>query len=456
MNHAFQPKKMFPAALLLEERRCLVVGGGRVAARKTSKLLEAGAKITVVAPSIREQIKAMDGLTLLERPFNETDLQDTFVVFAATDNPALNRQIIELCREKEILCSAADRSWSEGDLIMPASFSDDGLTVAVSTGGRACRRSRLLRESLSRHIEFLQDVDLFVVGGDAATLGFDALEKMKTRRADIEHILPCVQGVHEFMILDTCNRFEVFGLVSAHTNLELFLPGFPIAAKGFDAFHRLAEISAGLKSEIFGETRIVAQIKKALAVAQEKGWAGSFLQGWADQVLRISKEIRQAVEPHIPALEVEDLVIQCLQKAGKLFPDSGEKQQAATQLLIGRGKIGQGLLSKLGSAVQISGRDDCELRTHLPEADAVICATGNPDFVIGEAHRSLLKKGVLLIDLSLPRNIDPALPGVIDLSMLRAGASPEMAEKLLAQADEIIKSYTPEYERITRFEQRPE
>jgi len=446
MTEPSPSKKMFPAALLLEERRCLVVGGGRVAARKTAKLVEAGARITVVAPSIREQIKAMDGLTLLERPFDEADLKDVFIVFTTTDDSALNQRIIKLCNNRGILCSSADRFWSEGDLIMPASFSDDGLTVAVSTGGRACRRSRLLRESLSRHIEFLENVNLFAVGVDSAS-GFQTLENLKNRRAEIEQILPCVQGVHEFMVLDTCNRLEIFGLVSSHTDLSLFLPDFPLSVRGFDAFHRLAEIAAGLRSEIFGETRIVAQIKAALAVAREKGWAGSFLQGWTDHMLHISKEIRQAVEPHIPHLEIEDLVFQCLEQK---FPMSGNI------LVVGRGKIGQGLLSKLNSAVQISGRDDSELREQLPAADAVICATGSSEFVIGASHRDLLKEGVMLIDLSLPRNIDPELPNVIDLSMLRAAASPEMAEKLLAQADEIIKNHRSEYERIIRFEQRPE
>ena len=447
-------KKMFPASLLLEGRPCLVVGGGRVAARKTAKLLEAGARITVIAPSIRGQIKAMDGLTLLERPFEEADLQDAFIVFTTTDNKRLNRQIIELCREKGILCSSADSSWGDGDLIMPASFSDDGLTVAISTGGRACRRSRLLRESLSRHIGFLEDVNLFAVGIDS-TSGFQPLEKLKTRRAEIEQILPCIQGVHEFMILDTCNRFEIFGLVSSNTDLRLFLPDFPLAAKGFDAFQRLAKIAAGLQSEIFGETRIVAQMKAALVTAQEKGWAGSFLQGWIDQTLHISKDIRQAVEPHIPAREIEDLVFQCLEKSNvshlrkcDTFPTRGKT------LLVGRGEIGQGLAAKLPSSILISGRDDDELRAQLPDADVVICATGNPDFVIGEPHRALLKDGVMLIDLSLPRNIDPALPGVIDLSMLRAAASSEIAEKLLAQAGKIIESYTAEYEKLLRFEQR--
>ncbi len=457
MTKPLLSKKMFPASLLLEGRSCLIIGGGRVAARKTAKLLTAGAALTVVAPSIRAQIKSMDGLTLAERPFEEKDLQGVFIAFALTNDSALNRRIVELCREKRILCSAADGSWVDGDLTMPASFSGGGLTVAVSTGGRACRRARLLRESLSRHIGFLQDVDLFLIGGDSGTLSFQGVEKLKARRSEIEHILPCVQGVHEFMILDTCNRFEIIGLVSGNTNLELFLKDFPLSIKGMDAFRRLAEITAGLQSEIFGETRIVAQVKEALATAQEKGWASSFLQGWADQTLRISKEIRRIIEPHIPALEIEDLVMQCLQKAAAIVPSTGKESQAATQvLLIGRGEIGQGLAEKLTGTIQISGRDDKELRALLPEFDVVICATGKPDFVVGEAHRSLLKEGVMLIDLSLPRNIDPTLPGVTDLCMLRAAASPDIAETLLLQADEIIESYTDEYQRLIGFENTTE
>ena len=102
MTAAPLSKKMFPASLLLEGRRCLVVGGGRVAARKAAKLVEAGALLTVVAPAIREQIKALPNIELCERAFEESDLTETYLVFAVTDNAALNRRIVDLCREKGI------------------------------------------------------------------------------------------------------------------------------------------------------------------------------------------------------------------------------------------------------------------------------------------------------------------------------------------------------------------
>ncbi len=470
-----ETKRMFPAALLLEGRRCLVVGGGRVAARKAAKLAKAGADLTVVAPAIRERIRSLPGVRLVERPFEFTDLDRAFLVFAVTDDAALNRQIVERCREKGILCSAADASWPEGDLILPASFSEDGLTVAISTGGRSCRRSRLLRESLSRHVEFLQNVDLFILGADHNTASFQTLGQLKARRSEIEKILPCIQGVHEFMILDTCNRFEIICLLSRGQSYNIminhqFIGLTPLAplvtplAEGREAFRRFAETAAGLQSQVFGETRIVAQIKEALRVAQENRWAGSFLQGWVDTTLCISKEIRREFETHIPSIEIEDLVFQWLEnnKVGQASSlsthakpncrrQAGSLSYIKNMLIIGRGEIGQGLAKKYPDAAQISGRDDKELRAQLPEAAVVICATGSPDFIVDQRHRALLRDDVVLIDLSLPHNIDPSLPGVVGLSELRGAAQPANAEELLAKVHKIMDAHTADYERLVNF-----
>jgi len=438
-------KKLFPASLLLEGRRCLVVGGGRVAARKAKKLVAAGADLTVVAPTIREQIRILDGVHLLERAFEESDLEGVYLVCAATDDSALNQHVIEGCREKKILCSAADTGWSDGDFILPASFSEDGLTVAISTGGRACRRARLLRESLSRHVEFLQNVDLFVLGIDHRSGDFQGLESLKARRAEFEKILPCIQGVHEFMILDTCNRFEIIGLVSSNTDLELFLKGVPLLGKGQAAFDRLAETAAGLRSQALGETRIVAQIKSALRTAQENRWAGSFLRGWVDITLCISKEIRQLIAPNISAVETEDLVFQWLKK---------NRPTLGNVLLVGRGEIGRALSARLPDAVQISGRSDEELRSCLPSADLVICATGSEQMVIDDAHRAVLCDEAVLIDVSLPRNINPALPGVVSLCDLRSSVCPENMEQVQAQGREVLARHVGDYERLIHFRKR--
>ena len=229
----------------------------------------------------------------------------------------------------------------------------------------------------------------------------------------------------------------------------------PLSVKGIDAFRRLAETAAGLRSQAFGETRIVAQVKEALRTAQENRWAGSFLQSWVDHALHISKEIRAEVEPQISSVEIEDLVFQTLEKKfpnlGKSPPLEGCPKGGVGFLIIGRGEIGQGLKKRFPEAVQISGRDDKELCTQLMDAEVVICATGSPDFIITEAHRSILKEDAVLIDLSLPRNIDPALPYVVGLSELRGAVQPANAEELLSTARKISEAHAEDYERLVNF-----
>ncbi|MCC7299918.1 MAG: hypothetical protein IT583_02435, partial [Verrucomicrobia bacterium] len=441
-------KKMFPATLILEGRPCLIVGGGRVAARKGAKLAAAGATLTVVAPLIKESVMSLSGVRLIERAFCPDDIAGMFLVFALTDDSALNRRVVELCRQKGILCSAADASWPDGDLILPASFDADGLTVAIGTAGRSCRRSRMLRESLFRHVQFLQKMDLLILGADSNRCDFQTLEKLKAARPAIESALACLRGVHEFIILDTCNRFEVIGLVSACDTTETLLrgvmgPGAALqVARGADAFVRLVEIAAGLHSQALGETRIVAQIKAALAQAQDQQQAASFMQAWIDVTLCISKEIRSATAPLLPAFETEDLVFQWLETNRPILGKT---------LIIGRGEIGQSLHGKFPDAVQISGRSEDELRRHLPEAGLVICATSSDTFVIDEPHRKLVRDSAVLIDVSLPRNINPSLPGVVSLSDLRAAIRPETLEQVRNLSREILTRHFGDYERLIQF-----
>ncbi len=443
-------KPMLPVALLLEGRRCLVVGGGRVALRKATKLVEAGAVVRLVAPAVDARLKALPGITIVERPFAPGDLDHAFLAFATTDAPDVNHRVVELCRERGILCSAADSQWPDGDVILPASFTEDGLTVSVSTSGQSCRRSRLLRESLSRHVRFLSDIDLLMIGIDHSGNAVEALEALKSARPEIESLLPCLWGVHEFMILDTCNRFEAVLLVSASSLGAVSALFRRIAGRetplrsavGLEAFQRLAEIASGLRAQAVGETRIVAQLKEALAEAQRQGFAGSGLQGWTDTALHLSKAIRQATEPHLERIETEDLVSQYLASRG-----CGAKDM----LIVGRGEIGQGLARRFPEAVQIGGRSDAELRARLPGTSIVIFATGSPGYLLDTSHEPLLRPDAILIDLSVPRNIDPALNRAVGLNELRAILQPAAMETLASAVNRVVEEHRRDYERLVRF-----
>ena len=86
----------YPAMLNLNGKRCAVIGGGKVALRKTRTLVAAGADVTVIAPAADENLTALaaDGkIELVLRGYESGDVSDCFLVVAATDSAALNRQI---------------------------------------------------------------------------------------------------------------------------------------------------------------------------------------------------------------------------------------------------------------------------------------------------------------------------------------------------------------------------
>src|SRR5207247_11326779 len=83
----------YPIFIELTERRCLVIGGGAVAERKVEELLAVGGRVTVISPTITERLRdllAQGSIRHVERAYDEGDLADCELVFAATDDPEIN------------------------------------------------------------------------------------------------------------------------------------------------------------------------------------------------------------------------------------------------------------------------------------------------------------------------------------------------------------------------------
>lgn len=136
---------LYPVFLKLAGRRVLVVGGGPVAASKLAALVAAGAHVRVIAPSIVPEIASLV-VELERRPFTPSDLDDAwFVVAAAT--PEVNRQVAEAAESRRVFVNAVDDLASAtaylGGVVRKA-----GVTLAVSTDGRAPALAGLLREGL--------------------------------------------------------------------------------------------------------------------------------------------------------------------------------------------------------------------------------------------------------------------------------------------------------------------
>lgn len=125
----------FPFFVELSGQEGLIVGGSTVAQRKIEKLLPYGPRLTVCAPDISQEIRAIPGLTLLERPFTPELLEgDKAFVIAATDDPELNHHISGLCREQRIPVNVVDdRDYCS--FLFPALVKRGSLSVGISTGG---------------------------------------------------------------------------------------------------------------------------------------------------------------------------------------------------------------------------------------------------------------------------------------------------------------------------------
>src|SRR5206468_3435543 len=98
---------LLPLFLRLTDRRVLVVGAGSVAARKIEALLDAGARVSVIAPTVNAEVEAM-AVTLHRRPFEPSDVEGAWLVIAATNDSAVNAEIARACEERRVFVNAVD------------------------------------------------------------------------------------------------------------------------------------------------------------------------------------------------------------------------------------------------------------------------------------------------------------------------------------------------------------
>jgi siroheme synthase-like protein len=140
----------YPISVDLVGRPCLVVGGGAVALRKVSALVEAGARVTVVSPSLTPALLRLASEAPLRwrpREYAAGDAAGFVLVMVATDDRAVNAAVAIECRERGIWVNCADDP-ERCDFILPSVLRRGAVTVAVSTGGQSPTMARLVREEL--------------------------------------------------------------------------------------------------------------------------------------------------------------------------------------------------------------------------------------------------------------------------------------------------------------------
>ena len=139
----------YPIVVRLAGRPVLVVGGGRVALRKVQGLAAAGAAVTVVAPRVVDDLRALDGIRLEQRAYERDDVAGHVLVIAATDDPAVQQQVFDDGERHGVLVNSADDP-DRCSFILPAVERRGPVIVAVSTQGRSPALAGHLRDLLAR------------------------------------------------------------------------------------------------------------------------------------------------------------------------------------------------------------------------------------------------------------------------------------------------------------------
>jgi len=285
------------------------------------------------------------------------------------------------------------------------------------------------------------------------------------------------QGLNEVFIVSTCNRTEIYGLANSADELIDLLCSVTTGEKntfidrcyikqGLQAIDHLFSVAAGLDSQILGDYEIVGQMKIAIKFAKERQMIGAFTERLFNTVLQSSKAVKTNTELSGGTVSVSFAAIQFLK-------DHLTDFQNKKIVLLGIGKIGRNtcknLVDYLGATdITLINRSEEKaielakelglrsvgmelLNEEITAADVIIVATNSDQPVI---TKNLLPqtKDQILIDLSIPNNIDPAckkIPGITlvnvdDLSKINdITLQKRMAEVPKARA--IIKEHIGEF-----------
>jgi len=248
------------------------------------------------------------------------------------------------------------------------------------------------------------------------------------------------QGIDEIVLLSTCNRTEVYtatqGKLPERKVLKLWLSFFGLpedelegrfyAYRDQETARHLFRVACGLDSMMLGETQILGQVKDAYEQAQRAGAAGTYLGELFRRAIKVGKRARSETAISKGAMSVGGAAVEL---AKHIFANL----QTCTVLLIGAGKMGTDTAKSLVQAgakqllvcnrtlsraqelaLKLNGQVVAfeKLQENLPRADIVIASTGAQQFIltkqmVSEAVKQRRYRPLFLIDIAVPRNIDP-------------------------------------------------
>lgn len=196
----------FPFYIDIAGKSGLIIGGGRVAARKVSKLLPFGPKLTVVSQRFCKELENAEGIERIAGSFDESLLKGKCFVIAATNDSYLNEQISEICRERNILVNAVDDQ-DNCSFIFPSLIKKGKLTVGISTSGASPSAAIFLREQFEGLIP--ENIEQILVFMENARERIRSCTGSEAQRARLCRML-LARCIADRSIMEDWHRFEQF------------------------------------------------------------------------------------------------------------------------------------------------------------------------------------------------------------------------------------------------------
>jgi glutamyl-tRNA reductase len=284
---------------------------------------------------------------------------------------------------------------------------------------------------------------LFIIGATHHRVPLAVREKLslsKDGAIAVKAELATIAGLREFAVLNTCNRVEFYGVAAdadttarvsaAFCAQQKFDPAefakIRIELRGRDAVQHLVEVSAGLDSQMLGETEIFGQVKEAYAAAQTGGTTGPVLNRVFQKGFQAAKHVRTHTAITEGQVSVANVAVDLAQNifggladARILLLGAGEIGEKTAKAFQSRGAAALTVASRrferameLATALGASAMPFEQRETRLAEFDVVVCATSAPEVVVTLAatrtamHRRPARP-LFFIDQALPRDVDP-------------------------------------------------
>lgn len=141
---------MYPIMVDVKQKPVVIIGGGRVAARKIKTLLAEGAVLTVISPKLLKEIP-LEKINWIKRSYQTGDLLGAKLVFACTDDAQVNAQIMKDAHSSQLVNNTGDKTNS--DFYNVAIAQREGLSVMISTNGISPSRSKEIRQKIEELLD---------------------------------------------------------------------------------------------------------------------------------------------------------------------------------------------------------------------------------------------------------------------------------------------------------------